>query len=69
MAECPRCHGTVTAVQVDGKVLPLDNYETVAGENRYVIIDFSTEPWTADPIDPTTAVYGYTDHRMTCQVS
>lgn len=69
MAECPRCHAPVTAAQVDGKVIPLDNHESAIGRYRFIITDFETEPWTAESIDPSTAVLAYTDHRKTCLLS
>lgn len=65
MASC-KCGATVTYVQVSpGERIPLEQYEAVSGE-RYQIVDFATDPWTAVAIDQKSPESGYLDHRPTC---
>lgn len=45
--------------------MTLESWSTTMGE-RYVINDFSTEPWTATALDPTVAAEGHPDHRESC---
>lgn len=65
MARCPGCGVTVTFVQVDGAVLPVEVWATTMGP-RVVVEDYDTEPWTASRLDPTSAYEGHSDHRETC---
>lgn len=69
MAECRKCNATITPVTTVDGVIPLDVHESATGEDRYVITDFETQPWTAERLDPLTSVSGHTDHRKTCPLA
>lgn len=64
VASC-KCGATVTYVRVADEIFPLEQYEAVSGE-RFQIVDFTTEPWTAVAIDQSSPESGYLDHRLTC---
>lgn len=64
MSQC-KCGATVTFVQAEVERLPLETFGTTMGE-RWVVTDFTTEPWTAIKLDPTSPVEGHPDHRVAC---
>lgn len=73
MADC-KCGASVAFVQVSGPrvddgeeplVIPLESFDTPAGE-RYVIVDYATDPWTAEKVDQNSTRVGHADHRRTC---
>ena len=65
MSTC-KCGASVSFVQTrEGERLPLESYGTTVGP-RFVVSDYSTTPWTAEAIDPTSRAEGHSDHRESC---
>jgi hypothetical protein len=67
MATVCRCGaGIVWTQTTDGEKVPLDVVASLAGEGRYLVVDFESTPWLVEPVTPTASVAAYPDHRPAC---
>jgi hypothetical protein len=67
MVACRRCRAPITLGQTeDGVEVELEAYSEPVGDYRYTIVAFDTEPWTVRPLDGSSPIDGYTDHKVRC---
>lgn len=66
MPSC-KCGAAVTIAQTEGgDRVVLEGYSEPIGDHRFTIIDYVTEPVVVAPIDGSSPIDGYSNHKVRC---
>lgn len=66
MSECRLCGGRIIYARSSDGRLTLDGNEQYSGPDRYVIIDYTSDPWAASPVQAGPDTPAYPLHETVC---